>query len=382
MANYNKITVNNKVVLDLSSDQVTEDKVLSGVTFHDAAGEAKTGTYVPSTGTDTSDATATAEDIMLDKTAYTADGKVTGTFTITEELSEQDDLIAQIQIALEGKASGGNGGSGGDDMLKSYLEGTITNLNNNAEYVAPYICSHNEFLETVNLPNVTTIDTGAFLSCGNLTTVTMPSVEYIESEAFRNSSQLTIGDFSSLSGLSYTVFSGTNLKALILRSTSVVLNLVDPNSFDNTPISDGDGYIYVPRSMLNSYQTNTTWSNYVDNLRALEDYTSDGSITGEFIPPFGNDIIVQIIYATTTGETEFVGEMTVAEGMTWGEFLSSTYNGDGRFALSDDGIIVYTDVFCVWNVPENRLALLTDIIATSESDFVGITSIEQLDLFG
>lgn len=50
MANYNKITVNNKVVLDLSSDKVTEDKVLSGVTFHDAAGEAKTGTYVPSTG--------------------------------------------------------------------------------------------------------------------------------------------------------------------------------------------------------------------------------------------------------------------------------------------------------------------------------------------
>lgn len=48
-------------------------------------------------GANTSDATATAEEIFQGKTAYTSGGKVTGTFTIASELSTQNDLIAQIR---------------------------------------------------------------------------------------------------------------------------------------------------------------------------------------------------------------------------------------------------------------------------------------------
>ena len=58
-------------------------------------------------GLDTSDATASADEIFQGETAYIDGEKVTGTFTIENELSTQDDLIAQIQSALEGKAAGG-----------------------------------------------------------------------------------------------------------------------------------------------------------------------------------------------------------------------------------------------------------------------------------
>jgi hypothetical protein len=55
-------------------------------------------------GADTSDATATTDEIFAGETAYTADGKVTGTFTIEEELTEQNDLISQIVALVATKA--------------------------------------------------------------------------------------------------------------------------------------------------------------------------------------------------------------------------------------------------------------------------------------
>lgn len=70
---YNKfIKKSGEVLLDLTSDTVAADKLLSGMTAHGKDGEV-----------------------------------VTGTFTIDNELTAQDNLIAQIQTALEGKAAGG-----------------------------------------------------------------------------------------------------------------------------------------------------------------------------------------------------------------------------------------------------------------------------------
>ena len=65
-------------------------------------------------GVDTSDATAVAADIMLGETAYVADGKVTGTFTLQEELAAQNNLISQIITLVESKANPSGGGGGGN----------------------------------------------------------------------------------------------------------------------------------------------------------------------------------------------------------------------------------------------------------------------------
>ena len=62
------------------------------------------------TGVDTSDATATAEDILKGKTAYNAEGKIEGTLIPTEDLQEQldtqDAIIQQLQDELANKTSG------------------------------------------------------------------------------------------------------------------------------------------------------------------------------------------------------------------------------------------------------------------------------------
>lgn len=84
-----------------------------------ASGVYTTGTVtvaaIPSQYIETTDATATADEIFEGETSYVNGKKVTGTFTIANEITEQDNLISQIQSALEGKAAGNGGNSGGDN---------------------------------------------------------------------------------------------------------------------------------------------------------------------------------------------------------------------------------------------------------------------------
>lgn len=76
MAN-SKIIFGGEVLIDLTADTVTPDKLLSGTTAHGADGELITGTCTYDANTQ--DATATAAEILSGKTAYNKGNKVTGT---------------------------------------------------------------------------------------------------------------------------------------------------------------------------------------------------------------------------------------------------------------------------------------------------------------
>lgn len=74
----NKVIINDKTAIDLTGDTVTPSDLVEGVTAHDATGMQITGTRPATSGTDTSDATATEEDIARNKTAYVQGKKITG----------------------------------------------------------------------------------------------------------------------------------------------------------------------------------------------------------------------------------------------------------------------------------------------------------------
>lgn len=73
----NKVIWDGETLIDLTGDTVAASKILSGYTAHDKSGAAITGTceFDSYTGM----ATATAEEILKDKTAYVKGNKVTGT---------------------------------------------------------------------------------------------------------------------------------------------------------------------------------------------------------------------------------------------------------------------------------------------------------------
>ena len=72
----NKVIYGNTTLIDLTSDTVNSEKLLSGVVAHDKSGAVITGecTY----DADTSDGTANASEILATKTAYVNGSKVTG----------------------------------------------------------------------------------------------------------------------------------------------------------------------------------------------------------------------------------------------------------------------------------------------------------------
>lgn len=73
----NKVIYGGETLIDLTSDTVTADKMLTGYTAHDKSGAPVTGTC--DYDSNTQDATATAAELLENKTAYVKGSKVTGT---------------------------------------------------------------------------------------------------------------------------------------------------------------------------------------------------------------------------------------------------------------------------------------------------------------
>ena len=68
---------------------------------------AKVDVDVETGGVSITDATATADKIFENEIAYNNEGRVVGTFTIKEELTDQEEIVDQIRLALIGKIVGG-----------------------------------------------------------------------------------------------------------------------------------------------------------------------------------------------------------------------------------------------------------------------------------
>lgn len=105
----NKVVYGGTVLIDLTGDTVTADKVLTGYTAHDKSGATITGTCDYDVNSE--DATVAVAEILTGKTAYARGSKITGTMpnngAVTKSISTktQEVSIAQGYHDGSGKVS-------------------------------------------------------------------------------------------------------------------------------------------------------------------------------------------------------------------------------------------------------------------------------------
>lgn len=185
--------------------------------------------------------------------------------------------------------------------VTEYKEDRVTKIGNYAFYG----CTE---LTNFDCPNVTAIGEYAFRGCSNLDYLELPKVKSLADTSFYGAgtfnnakvllpnlsiipqrcfaySNIRILDLRDVTSInSYCFTDAYKLRAIIIRNTSVVptINLAafQGISFDNV-------WFYVPKTMddgadgIVAYEATTNWSALAGNFRYIEDYTVDGTLTGE-----------------------------------------------------------------------------------------------------
>lgn len=103
----NKVIYGNTVLIDLTADTVTPDKILTGFTAHDQSGSVITGTC--EFDVDSGDATVQVAEILKGKTAYARGAKLTGSMpnngAVSLTISDKDDSISIAQGYHDGSGT-------------------------------------------------------------------------------------------------------------------------------------------------------------------------------------------------------------------------------------------------------------------------------------
>lgn len=229
----------------------------------------------------------------------------------------------EMAAAITNLSTGGSGGGNDDgllmDTLVNYENTTATKIKDycfyysntlttatfsNADEVGLNAFSNCKVLSQINLPKATKIGVLSFFK-SKLSTVNLPNAMMIDQAAFRANASLTLVNLPRVQKLFGFTFAGCNnltkvdlgscraffdkcqfsncekLTALILRyngicSVPFFVNRAADGALYGTPITNSDaaepGYVYVPRSEVDIYKSETNWTVIADRIRAIEDY--------------------------------------------------------------------------------------------------------------
>ena len=237
-----------------------------------------------------------------------------GEFLMAEYLAKSEDLTA---VADAIRAKGGTDAqltfpdgfvsavqaitTGGGDLLAARVTNTLTTYSN-ATITRVTDCGFADCtaLVSVDLPAVTHIKSQGFARCTNLESINFPMLVSIGNNCFRNCAKLTefVTGSHFDSRIDQSTFEGckaltkvdfhhvnkqgfngysmacANLITLVIRNVDAVPPMTTTYTFGaaTTKMNKGEGYIYVPATMVAAYKAATNWAKFADQIRAIEDY--------------------------------------------------------------------------------------------------------------
>lgn len=173
-------------------------------------------------------------------------------------------------------------GGSTEDVLDSYLNGTM-----NGNYVNETLTSvrsdafAGSRFTSVRLKNVTEAgksekDNGGgfvFRTCDKLETVVFDKrISFYGYQQYNSSfalKRIVYKNGVDSWGMHH-FYTSTNIEALVLGGAFTPID--SDHYLSSTAIGKGNGYIYVPSSLIEEYKTATNWSVYADQFRAIDDY--------------------------------------------------------------------------------------------------------------
>ena len=175
---------------------------------------------------------------------------------------------AQMAAAIEAIPSGG---TEMEDMLVERPRTFVEYTNDRVTQVGSY-AFYKSALESMSLPNVTSVGSYATAEMSAIKEQYWPKVTSVLSNSFYNIPKLeriafdgTV-NFQGQSSMAYC----PALTAVVIRSDELC-TLGNKNVLQRTPIADGGGYIYVPESLVEEYRAATNWATYAESIKGLSE---------------------------------------------------------------------------------------------------------------
>lgn len=204
------------------------------------------------------------------------------TTNVTIDATKIGNYVFYKHTTLE-SITGNNVESLGAEVFNNCTKLTEVNFPNLQAVGGGRIFTGCKSLESISFPNLvkmyttetpTAQSTYMFDACTALKNVNLPKLEAIlSSSMFRGCTSLEKILLPSVCAFQVATFQNcTNLTTLILPYETAVVTLSNTNSFTNTPIESGTGYIYVPKALIEDYKVATNWATFADQFRAIEDY--------------------------------------------------------------------------------------------------------------
>ena len=223
---------------------------------------------------DTSDATATTNDILKDKIAYVKGEKVIGTLEALGGGEWEEIFASSINSSL------GASVTKLPDKLTSigkyalyYSNIALTELPENVSSIGESAFGYCKKLSLTKLPDkLTSVGKNAFLQCTKLKISEIPAgITKFTTYAFGYCSGLTsltiLGDVTEFEGQVF--YSCGNLEKIVLPNITSV-PILGNSVFSSTQIIRS-GYIYVPDNLVEDIKAATNWSAYADRIKGVSE---------------------------------------------------------------------------------------------------------------